>query len=180
MRWRWGGRLVSASKQRGLSAWGDGKPSAQTRAEGADSGDALLYLNKKGGNVGRRGDRLTSEPASGGARWQYIPLQQTQPADAPYGQVAYGNSSLAPDRVLARQLLDWTHVCWRIENGLHYLHDKKLQQDATRMSNNRQAHPLAIVNNCIVALTKSLGFANLASARRSFNAKLDARLLSVT
>ena len=95
-------------------------------------------------------------------------------------EVVYGITSLATDRVSARQLLDWTRAYWGIENGLHYRRDKTLHEDATRMSNTRQAQALAVVNNFVVGLTKSLGFANLAAARRFFNAKLDAHLLSVS
>lgn len=94
-------------------------------------------------------------------------------------EVVYGITSLAPDRVCARQLLDWTRAYWGIENGLHYRRDKTLQEDATRMSNTRQAHALAVVNNFVVGLSKALHFGNLAAARRFFNAKLDAQLLSL-
>lgn len=94
-------------------------------------------------------------------------------------EVVYGITSLSPHHVSAHQLLDWTRAYWGIENGLHYRRDKTLQEDATRMSNRRQAHALAVINNFVVGLSKTLGFDNLAAARRFFNAKLDAHLLNI-
>lgn len=94
-------------------------------------------------------------------------------------EVVYGITSLVPDQVSARQLLDWTRAYWGIENGLHYRRDKTLREDATRTSNTRQAHALAVINNFVVSLSKLLGFNNLASTRRYFNARLDAQLLKL-
>jgi predicted transposase YbfD/YdcC len=91
-------------------------------------------------------------------------------------EVCYGLTSLPPERASARQLLDYTRTYWGIENGLHYRRDKTLQEDATRMSNPNQAQVLATINNFVIGLVKAVGFNNLASARRHFDAHLDALL----
>lgn len=90
----------------------------------------------------------------------------------------YGITSRPPEQASAEQLLAWTRSYWGIENGLHYRRDKTLQEDATLMSDENQAQVLAVINSFIVGLTQKLGLNNLASARRFFNAKLDAALLT--
>lgn len=84
----------------------------------------------------------------------------------------YGITSLSPERATARQLLDWTRSYWGIENGLHYRRDVTLNEDATRMSDVCQAEVMAVLNNFVVGLASKLGFHNLASAQRTFDAKL--------
>lgn len=91
-------------------------------------------------------------------------------------EVVYGITSCAPKVGTAEQLLKWTRDYWGIENGLHYRRDVTLREDATRISQPRLARAIAAINNFIVALTQKLGYANLASARRIFNAKIAAQL----
>jgi len=93
-------------------------------------------------------------------------------------ETVYGITSRGPERASAAQLLAWTRSYWGIENGLHYRRDKTLQEDATLMSDRNQAQVLAVINSFIVGLTQKLGLNNLASVRRSFNAKLDAALFT--
>jgi len=87
-------------------------------------------------------------------------------------ETAYGITSLSPERGSAGQLLKWTQEYWGIENGLHYRRDVSLDEDATRMTNRNQSEVMATLNNFIVGLTHKLGFHNLASAQRVFEAKL--------
>ena len=74
-------------------------------------------------------------------------------------------------------MLKWTQSYWGIENGLHYRRDTTLQEDATRMSGKNQPEVMATINNFIVGLTSKLGFNNLASAQRFFDAKINMALL---
>ncbi len=91
-------------------------------------------------------------------------------------EVVYGITSLTFERGDAQQLLDWTRSYWGVENGLHYRRDKTLKEDATRMSDTNQAQVVAALNNFIVGLTAKMGFLNLASARRHFDAQLNLAL----
>jgi predicted transposase YbfD/YdcC len=93
-------------------------------------------------------------------------------------ELFYGITSMAYEPGCAAQFLAWTRQHWGIENGLHYRRDVTLKEDATRMSNTHQASVLATLNNFVVALTRCLGFDNLAFARRFFHAKLDCALFS--
>lgn len=87
-------------------------------------------------------------------------------------ETIYGLTSLPPERASATELLEWTRHHWGIENGLHYRRDVTLQEDAIRMTNRRQAHALATLNNFVIALAAKLGHTNLATAQRTFEAKL--------
>ena len=93
-------------------------------------------------------------------------------------ETVYGITSLSPERGPASQLLEWTQNYWGIENGLHYRRDVTLLEDATRISNVDQAEAMAVLNNFIVGLTNKLGFSNLASAQRAFEATLTLALSS--
>lgn len=87
-------------------------------------------------------------------------------------ETVYGITSLTPARASAVQLLEWTQQYWGIENGLHYRRDVTLAEDATRMTDNKRAEIMSILNNFIIGLTSKLGFRNLAAAQRAFDARL--------
>ena len=91
-------------------------------------------------------------------------------------EVIYGITSCAPEVASAEQMLRWTRDYWGIENGLHYRRDVTLHEDATRTSETRLAKTIAAINNFVVALSLKLGYLNLASARRTFNARIAAQL----
>ena len=91
-------------------------------------------------------------------------------------QIVYGLTSCPPYRANASQLLKWTRLYWQIENGLHYRRDVTLQEDATRLSQPNLAKSLAILNNFLVGLVSILGYRNLASARRFFDARIAQQL----
>jgi predicted transposase YbfD/YdcC len=91
-------------------------------------------------------------------------------------EVVYGITSCDPERVSATHLLHWTRQYWGIENGLHYRRDVTLREDATRISQPALAKTIAAINNFVIGLSQKLGYANLASARRIFNARIAAQL----
>jgi len=93
-------------------------------------------------------------------------------------EVIYGITSVAYTPTVAQNLLYWTRQHWGIENKLHYRRDVTLREDATRMTRTHQAQVVATLNNFVVALATYLGFSNLASARRFFQAKFDALIFS--
>jgi predicted transposase YbfD/YdcC len=91
-------------------------------------------------------------------------------------EVSYGFTSLATEKCSAAQLLALTQAYWGIENGLHYRRDVTLLEDATRISKPKLAEAMSIMNNFVIGLTRKLGFSNLASARRNFNADIASHL----
>lgn len=99
---------------------------------------------------------------------------------AEWSQIVYGITSVIYTPMLAKNLLNWTRQHWGIENKLHYRRDVTLGEDATRMKHTHQAQVVATLNNFVVALATYLGFSNLASARRFFQAKFDALIFSTS
>ena len=95
-------------------------------------------------------------------------------------ETVYGITSLTPTKTSAAHLLELTQQYWGIENGLHYRRDVTLQEDATRIKDDRRAETMAILNNFIIGLTSKLGFRNLASAQRTFEAQLTFALAAFT
>lgn len=87
-------------------------------------------------------------------------------------EIVYGITSCRPEKATAEQLLEWTRQYWHIENRLHYRRDVTLNEDKTRISSSNLAQSIAILNNFVVGLTQKLGFNNLASARRYFDAEI--------
>jgi predicted transposase YbfD/YdcC len=91
-------------------------------------------------------------------------------------EVIYGISNCLPEKASAQQMLQWTRSYWGIENGLHYRRDVTLHEDATHTLNTPLAKTIAAINNFVVGLSQKLGYSNLASARRTFDAKIAAQL----
>jgi predicted transposase YbfD/YdcC len=94
-------------------------------------------------------------------------------------ETVYGLTSCSPAKADAEQLLHWTQAYWGIENGLHYRRDATLGEDRTRITNRRFAEVLSILNNFLVSLTQKLQLANMASARRQFDARTSELLARV-
>lgn len=124
--------------------------------------DEHNYLQWPGLNTVFRLERHVNNPQKGKER----------------SQVVFGITSLAFSPELAEDLLNWTRQHWGIENQLHYRRDVTLREDATRMQQTHQAQVVATLNNFVIALVNYLGFSNLASARRFFQAKFDALIFS--
>jgi len=91
-------------------------------------------------------------------------------------EVVFAITSCSPDKASADQLLNWIRHYWGIENGLHYRRDVTLREDATRMTHPAMARAMAAINNFVIGLTHKMGYTNLASARRTFNASIAAQL----
>lgn len=91
-------------------------------------------------------------------------------------EVIFGITSCTPEKASAEQLLQWTRQYWGIENGLHYRRDVTLHEDATQISQPPLAKTISAINNFVVGLSQKLGYSNLASARRSFDARIAAQI----
>ncbi len=93
-------------------------------------------------------------------------------------ETVYGITSISHQKGSAERMLEWTRAHWGIENGLHFRRDTTLNEDAIRMSHPNQAQVTAVMNNFIVALANKMGFSNLASVRRHFDAYITMALAS--
>ncbi|MBE7528566.1 MAG: ISAs1 family transposase [Ardenticatenaceae bacterium] len=93
-------------------------------------------------------------------------------------ETVYGLTSCTPAKADAHQILEWTRLYWNIENGLHYRRDVTLHEDDMRTRLTNLAQIIALINNFVVGLAQKLGYSNLASARRYFDASIASQLFS--
>jgi predicted transposase YbfD/YdcC len=91
-------------------------------------------------------------------------------------ETSYAITSLPPERASGERLLALIRQHWGIENCLHYRRDTTLQEDRTRISHPHQAHVMAVLNNFVIGLACKLGFRNIASAQRRFDAAISFHL----
>lgn len=91
-------------------------------------------------------------------------------------EVVYGITSCDAQSGTVEQMLHWTRTYWGIENGLHYRRDVTLREDATRIGASPFAQVMALLNNFVITLALKMGYSNLASARRTFNAQIASQL----
>lgn len=95
-------------------------------------------------------------------------------------EIVYGLTSLTPQKAGPEKLLALFREYWKIENGLHYRRDVTLHEDATRQTIGSAGHNMAILNNLVIGLCLGMGYKNLASARRFFDAHPNAALSLIT
>jgi hypothetical protein len=67
-------------------------------------------------------------------------------------EVVYGITSLTAERADATGLLGLVRDHWRIENGLHYVRDVTLREDACRVRKGNAPQVLAAFRNAVVHL----------------------------
>lgn len=66
--------------------------------------------------------------------------------------VAYGIASLSDERGTAQALLGFTREHWGIENGLHWVRDETLREDACRVRSGSAPQVLAALRNSVIYL----------------------------
>jgi hypothetical protein len=91
----------------------------------------------------------------------------------------YGISSLSRELADASNFLDLLRGHWGIENGLHYVRDVTLGEDACRVRTGSSPLLLASLRNAALVLLERLGLASIAEATRAcvFRPKRAFRLL---
>jgi hypothetical protein len=67
-------------------------------------------------------------------------------------EVLYGVTSLSPERADAADLLRLMRDHWQIENGLHWVRDVTLGEDACRVRTGSAPQVLAALRNAVVHL----------------------------
>jgi hypothetical protein len=86
-------------------------------------------------------------------------------------EVVYGVTSLPRERADARRLLGLARRHWAIENGLHYVRDVTLGEDACRVRSGSAPQVLAAVRNAARHLLGGINRKNIAAAIRHLAAK---------
>ena len=84
-------------------------------------------------------------------------------------EVAYGITSLAPDRAHAAHLLGFTRGHWAIENELHYRRDVTLGEDQSRVRKGVAPQVMASLRNSLIHILRDVVSPSLAAAIRTMN-----------
>jgi predicted transposase YbfD/YdcC len=85
-------------------------------------------------------------------------------------EAVYGITSLKRDAADAAALLALVRGHWGIENGLHYVRDVTLGEDACRVRTGNAPQVLAALRNAVVHLLEGVEAASKAAATRRFAA----------
>lgn len=91
-------------------------------------------------------------------------------------EIAYGITSLPPERADARRLLELSRGHWGIENGLFCVRDVTFGEDHCRVRSGQAPHVLAAVRNLAISLLNAAGWTNKAKACRRYAARPDEAL----
>ena len=83
-------------------------------------------------------------------------------------EVVFGVTSLTPDQVSPRRLMQMVRHHWHIENRLHYVRDVTFHEDACVIRHPKRQHFLASLNNLVIGLIRQAHFHSIPHARRYF------------
>ena len=86
-------------------------------------------------------------------------------------EVVHGITSLGRGQADAARLLGLARGHWGIENGLHYVRDVTLGEDACRVRTGSAPQVLAAIRNAVVHLLDGVKAASKAAATRTFAAR---------
>lgn len=88
----------------------------------------------------------------------------------------YGITLLPVEEFGAEELLTLTRKHWGIENGLHYQRDVTFKEGRVRQGVKNGGRVLATLNNLTIGILRKVGWANIAQARRHYEAWVDEAL----
>lgn len=94
-------------------------------------------------------------------------------------EIAYGVTSLSPQRASPNQLLKLWREHWHIENKLHYVRDVTFDEDRSQVRREHIPQVMAAFRNVTISLFRLLGWANIAAACRRFAAQPQLALAAV-
>jgi predicted transposase YbfD/YdcC len=86
-------------------------------------------------------------------------------------EVAYGVTSLRPERVTPGQLLAFVRGHWHIENKSHWVRDVTFDEDRSQVRCGNIPHVMAALRNTAIGLLRRAGHTNIAAACRRLAAQ---------
>jgi hypothetical protein len=80
--------------------------------------------------------------------------------------VAYGLTSLSPQKASPAEVLAYNRDHWQIENRLHHVRDMTYDEDRSQVRKDRRPHAMATLRNVAISLLRLAGAENIAAATR--------------
>src|SRR5215210_3205829 len=130
-------------------------------------------VEKGHGRIEERQIRVSSELA-GYSTWPYLAqvfeyTRRWTSKGVTKQQVRYGITSLPADVSDAAHLAALKRGHWQVENGLHYVKDVTLGEDASQMHVGNGADVFAIVRNIAISLLRRAGHRDIAAQLRRYS-----------
>jgi predicted transposase YbfD/YdcC len=86
-------------------------------------------------------------------------------------EVAYGITSLSPEKASPQRLLQLNRGHWCIENGLHYVRDVTFQEDLCQIRTKSAPRVMATLRNLVIGILRLNKHKNIAKALRYYARK---------
>lgn len=142
-------------------------------------GSAAKSVDKGHGRLERRSIRVTTTLTKAqefkGLRQGFELTRERTAKGGTTVEVAYGITSLGPERADAARLLGLARGHWGIENGLHHRRDVTMGEDASRVRKGSAPQAMAALRNGVIGALAGLK-GGLASAIRRMGNCLDQAL----
>lgn len=83
-------------------------------------------------------------------------------------ETQYAITSAPRGQADAAKLLEWWRGLWKIENGVHYVRDVTLGEDASRIRTSVAPENMAAIRNAVISLLRADKTENIAATLREF------------
>lgn len=84
-------------------------------------------------------------------------------------EVAYGVTSLSPEKASPDRVLILNRGHWEIENRLHWVRDVTFDEDHSQVRTGSGPRAMATLRNLVISLFRLKGYTNIAQALRYYS-----------
>lgn len=81
-------------------------------------------------------------------------------------EIAYGITSLTPEKASPSRLLELNRRHWGIENGLHWVRDETFREDRSQIRTGNAPRVMATLRNLAITILRRCGSLNIAKTIR--------------
>jgi predicted transposase YbfD/YdcC len=86
---------------------------------------------------------------------------------APSVELAYGVTSLKPEKASAKRLLELNRGHWEIENRVHWVRDVTYDEDRCRIRTKHGPRNMASIRNLAISILRLMGYRYIPDANRA-------------
>ena len=86
-------------------------------------------------------------------------------------EIAYGITSLTPDKASPQRVLELNRMHWGIENSLHWVRDETFREDRSQIRTGTAPRVMATLRNLVITILHRCGANNIAKTIRWFSFK---------
>ena len=90
---------------------------------------------------------------------------------------SYAITSMSPTKADAGRSSEVWRGHWGIENGLHYVRDVSMKEDASQIRTGSAPEVMAALRNVVIALLRLAGATNIAAALRHYSWRVSEALI---